>query len=388
MMHICTVVPNYLPQFGGAEVGVHQILSHLARTTPYRFSVITPTTDATLPAREIMDGVEVYRYVRPNVWLKWFAPTAFGFLRNPPLIRQLKPDVLHLSYLLPSGLSAWHMARCHGIPTVLLLGGHDIYDPFDMPPAILRRWVAYAVKRSPVIAVNSTWSKQYLVAHYGGNESAIHVTGFGIDAARFHPDIDGRIIRERYAIAPHTVLIFALQRLEMRKGLDVLLRAIALLGERDVHLLIGGKGRDAAQLQALTAELGLQGRVTFAGFVDEAEKPQYYAACDIFALHSHHEGLGIVLVEAAAVGRPLVTTHAGGTTDIALNGQNGLIVPPSNPQALAQALATLIDDPQQRRAMGIASAQHAQSMMIEQVAARYMRLFESAFDAAHTVRNA
>lgn len=378
-MHICTVVPNYLPHFGGAEVGVHQVLSHLARTTTHRFSVITAVTDATLPAYEIMDGVEVYRYVRPNVWLKWFAPTAFGFLRNPALIHQLKPDVLHLSYLLPSGLSAWHLARRQGIPTVLLLGGNDIYDPFDMPPAILRRWVAYAVKRSPMIAVNSTWSKQYLVAHYGAHESAIHVTGFGIDSARFHPDLDGRVIRERYGVAPHTVLIFALQRLEMRKGLDVLLRAVALLGDRDFHLLIGGKGRDAAQLQALTAELGLTERVTFAGFVDETEKALYYAACDIFALHSHHEGLGIVLAEAAAVGKPLVTTHAGGTTDIARNGQTGLTVPPSNPQALAQALAVLIDDPQQRHVMGHASAQHAQTMAIERVAAHYLQLFETVY---------
>lgn len=384
-MHICTVVPNYLPYFGGAEVGVHQVLSHLARTTTHRFSVITAVTDAALPTHEIIDGVEVYRYVRPNIWLKWFAPTAFGFLCNPPLIRQLKPDVLHLSYLLPSGLSAWHWARRQGIPMVLLLGGNDIYDPFDTPPLILRRWIAYAVKRSPVIAVYSTWSKQYLIAHYGAHESAIHVTGFGIDSTRFHPDLDRNSIRERYGVATHTVLIFALQRLEMRKGLDVLLRAVALLGDRDFHLLIGGKGRDMAQLQALTAELGLTERVTFAGFVDETEKGMYYAACDIFVLHSHHEGLGIVLAEAAAVGKPLVTTHAGGTTDIVRNGQTGLTVPPSNPQELAKALAMLIDDPHQRRVMGQASAQHAQTMTIERVATHYMQLFESVFDAKRLI---
>lgn len=335
MMHICTVVPNYLPQFGGAEVGVHQILSYLAGTTPHRFSVITPTTNPALPGYEMMDGVEVYRYNRPNLWLKWFAPTAFGFLRNPPLIRQLQPDVLHLSYLLPSGLSAWHLARRQGIPTVLLLGGHDIYDPFDMPPMILRRWAAYAVRRSTIIAVNSTWSKQHLIAHYGGYDDNIHVTGFGIDPVRFHPHLDGRAIRERHNIRPDTALIFALQRLEVRKGLDVLLRAAALLGDRDFHLLIGGKGRDEAQLRALAAELGLEQRVTFVGFVDEADKPLYYAAADIFALHSHHEGLGIVLAEAAAVGKPLVTTDAGGTTDIALHGQTGFTVPPSDPQAFA-----------------------------------------------------
>jgi phosphatidylinositol alpha-1,6-mannosyltransferase len=375
-MHVCTVVPAYLPNFGGAEVGLHMVLSYLAQTTSHRFSVITPTTDPEWPRQEIMDGVEIYRYHRPDIWANWFAPTLASFLHNPPLIRQLSPDVLHPSYLLPSGISAWYTAKRKKLPLVLSLGGNDVYDPFNMPPALLRRWMRYCIQNTPIIAANSAWTKQYIVTHDNAKPERIHVTGFGIDRTRFNPAVNGQSIRDRYDIADDTVLIFALQRLELRKGVDVLLRALAEVSKEDVHLLIGGKGRDGEQVQHLVAELNISDRVTFAGFVDEAEKPLYYAAADIFALHSHHEGLGIVLAEAAACGKPLVTTHAGGTTDIALHGQTGLTVPPDDPSALASALRTLIINPEQRSIMGNAAARHADHFDIKQVAARYLTLFE------------
>lgn len=378
-MHICTVTPSYLPHFGGAEVGMHMVLSHLAQTTQHRFSVITSTTNPDWPRQEEIDGVMVYRYIRPRLWAKWFAPTLFGFRYNPGLIRRLQPDVLHISYLLPGGVSAWYTARRRKIPVVLSLGGHDVYDPFNMPPWPLRRWMSHFIRRSPVIAVNSQWTKQYLVEQDRAAPEDIHVTGFGVDRTRFNSDIDGTRIREQYDIAPDTVLIFALQRLELRKGVDVLLKAIALLQEPNFHVLVGGKGRDTDKIHQLAAALGIQDHVTFCGFVAEEEKPLYYAAADIFALHSYHEGLGIVLAEAAACGKPLVATNAGGTTDIAIPGHTGLTVEPGKPEAFAAALAILINDPEQRTMMGAAAATHAAAhFSIDRVAASYLELFEQA----------
>ena len=383
-MHVCTVAPSYLPSFGGAEVGMHQVLSNLARNTQHRFTVITATTDATLPEYEAMDQVEVFRYTRPRIWAKWFAPTLVAFRYIGQMLADLNPDLVHASYILPTGLAAYHATRRSGTPFMLTLGGNDIYDPFGMPPMILRHRAKQVFKNVHTISAFSAQSKETLVDTYQVPQDRIHITGFGIDTRRFHPSISGAEIRRLYGLSDEQPVIVALQRLEARKGVDVLIHAMQQVCNAmpDVHLLIAGKGRDKDSLEQLIDELGLRKNVTLCGFVSEEDKAAFYAAGDIFALHSHFEGLGIVVLEASATGLPVITTDAGGTRDVVQQGETGYLVPVGDATVFADHLIAMLSDFDRLREMGRAAREFAVREFDDDVVAkRYLNLFERALQA-------
>jgi len=364
-MHICTVAPSYLPHFGGAEVGLHMMLSYLAQHSSHRYTVITSTTDKQMPKYEVIDGVEVFRYYRPKLWVKWYAPTFYAILNVPKLVKQLQPDLINMTYVLPSGLAGWWASKHQTIPNMMMIGGIDIYDPFNMPDRVLQSIAAYCIRHTDVLLAWSNWSANQLVTHFGVSQDDVDVISWGIDDKRFNNDVDGITIRHRHHISDDTVLLFALQRLELRKGIDILIQAIRHVLDHvqnvPFKLIIGGKGRDKAKLETLISELGLANYVILAGFISEEEKAQYYAAADIFAFHTYHEGLGIVIIEASACGLPIITTRAGGTLDVVKDGETGHLCEAGDAVALGDSIITLLKDTDKRKIMGHASAEFALS---------------------------
>ena len=144
--------------------------------------------------------------------------------------------------------------------------------------------------------------------------------------------------------------------LHPRKGLDVLLRAAALLSRKDVdfHLLLAGTGPAEGELKELARRLDLEGRVFFPGRVEPSER--IYAALDVFCLPSRKEGLGVAALEAMASGLPVAASRVGGLAESVVEGETGFLVPPGDQGALGQALERLLSDPPLRRRMGLAGA--------------------------------
>jgi glycosyltransferase involved in cell wall biosynthesis len=137
-------------------------------------------------------------------------------------------------------------------------------------------------------------------------------------------------------------LVGAVGRLEPEKGFDVLIRATADLARRneDVSLLIVGEGGDRPRLEALAAELGVGPRVRLVGW--QSDVRGYFEAMDLFALSSFREGLPNVLLEAMALLVPCVATRINGVPKLVQDGRNGLLVPPGDAVALANALQAMI----------------------------------------------
>lgn len=383
-MKICVVAPNYLPHHGGAEVGTHLILRHLARAGGHECHVIAPTTDASLPEEETIEGVQVHRYRRPKLWARWYAPTFFAFLHTGRILREIQPDVLLISYILPTGLAAFRAAKQQGIPVAMVLVGHDIYDPFHMPDAFLQKQAANAISQTQHIIASSSFIRERLISHLGAQPENICVIPYGIETDLYRTQVTKNELRQEYHIPENAVMLFALQRLEMRKGTEVLIRSMQHVVDRcgrlPIHLLIGGSGSDAAELQALVEEEHLSPLITFAGFIPEIEKAAHYSAADIFVLHSYHEGLGIVLQEAAAMGRPVIATRAGGTVDVVRDGETGRLVQPGDALALAQAICELAADKDLRRQMGRAGRVFAREYFeVEEVAAQFLSVLEAAY---------
>ena len=140
--------------------------------------------------------------------------------------------------------------------------------------------------------------------------------------------------------------IGTLGRLHAEKGFDILLEAAAILRLRGraFRLSIAGEGPAAADLRAQTARLGLTGQVDFPGWISPPEK--LLAELDLFVCSSRTESFGLVVIEAMAAGAPVVATDIEGPRILLAGGRYGRLVPTEAPEALAQAMAAALDDPQ------------------------------------------
>lgn len=165
-----------------------------------------------------------------------------------------------------------------------------------------------------------------------------------------------------FARTGHSVRIVAAGRLHRKKGFDVLIRAIAHLRAWGLEATceIAGEGEERAHLEALVAELGLGADVVLSGWT--ADVPAFLASGDIFAFPSHQEGFPLTLLEAMAVGLPVVASEIDGPIEMLKDGVNGRLVPEDDPDRLAEALGELIADRPAARAMG----QAARTMVLSQ----------------------
>ena len=141
-------------------------------------------------------------------------------------------------------------------------------------------------------------------------------------------------------------------RLAPQKGVRYLLQAagLARAAGAEFHLLLVGEGDEEPALRALIGRLGLNDRVTLAGY--RPDVPQVLAALDLFVLPSLYEGLPLTLLEAMAVGRPVIATDVPGNRDPIRHGETGWLVPSRDPAALAAALGALLADPGERERLG------------------------------------
>ena len=136
------------------------------------------------------------------------------------------------------------------------------------------------------------------------------------------------------------------------KDLPTLIHALAMALERmpNMRLLLAGDGPERPKLMQLAERMGIGGRVVFPGWVDDL--PRFYATLDICALSSINEGTPVAIIEAMAASRPVAACAVGGVVDVVEQNVTGLLVPPRDPTALANALVTLSSAPDERRRMG------------------------------------
>ena len=177
-------------------------------------------------------------------------------------------------------------------------------------------------------------------------------------------------------------LITTIGRLNPQKGQHHLLDAARLVLARrpDTRFMVVGEGRLDQALKAHARSLGIADRVDFAGL--RRDIPAVLAQTDIFTLPSLWEGLPLTAIEAMAAARPVVLTDVGGNRELVTSGAAGVIVPPGDAPALAQALLALLDDPQRRATMGRVARTHVwPAYSIEAIAAQHEALYESIWRA-------
>ncbi|MFT7484980.1 MAG: glycosyltransferase involved in cell wall biosynthesis [Candidatus Paceibacteria bacterium] len=200
-----------------------------------------------------------------------------------------------------------------------------------------------------------------------------------VDPASLRSTQPASRVREALGVAEGRDVLLVLASLDRRKGIDVLLEALAQLCPKldppGPMLWIAGDGPEAEALREQTERLHLTEHVTFLGRRTDA--PDLLAACDVFVLPSRREGLGVAALEAMAVGKPVIASNVGGLGQAVAAGKTGLLVEPEDPIALAEALGKLIADTELRKRLAAAGPEHiAQNFLGSLQVQRYLQLFQ------------
>jgi phosphatidylinositol alpha-1,6-mannosyltransferase len=182
----------------------------------------------------------------------------------------------------------------------------------------------------------------------------------GVDTSEFYPGAGGKAVRERLGLGDRPVVV-CVSRMVPRKGQDTLIHAwpLVLATTPDATLLLVGDGPYRSRLERMARHLGVDGSVVFTGAPSRAELPGYFDAGDVFAMPCRTrrrgldvEGLGMVFLEAAATGLPVVGGDSGNSADAIRDGETGYVVPGVSVADLADRLKRLLTDPCAAKAMG------------------------------------
>jgi glycosyltransferase involved in cell wall biosynthesis len=182
--------------------------------------------------------------------------------------------------------------------------------------------------------------------------------------------------RAELGIAPGALLIGTVANLKQHKRLDVLIDAAVIVHRRlpEARFVIVGQGPLERELRTRVRANGLDHVVLFTGFREDAQR--IASAFDVFALSSDHEGLSIAVIEALALGRPAIVTAVGGLTEVVRDGVEGIVVPPRNPRAIAEAILALNEDPARRDALGAHGVERAKAFDIRHAVRRMEEVYE------------
>jgi D-inositol-3-phosphate glycosyltransferase len=228
------------------------------------------------------------------------------------------------------------------------------------------------------VVVATEQEREDLVRLYGASPHKIRVIEEGVDLELFHPG-DKREARRALGVEDENVVLYV-GRIQPLKGLDILLRAMALLrdGANTRLMTVGGdleRDQTLGRLQTMAKGLGIRDRVTFTGAMKHTELPNYYRAADVFVLPSRYESFGLAPLEAMACGTPVVASRVGGLTSYIREGRNGYLVPWRCPEPFAQRLDALLANPSLVESMGRAAREQALKMSWDGVADRMLSLY-------------
>lgn len=302
-----------------------------------------------------MEGISDCRALGFSGSLKDFPGTCHFAAVFRQVLRSFKPDIIHshmwpacrLSALAAAGMDLRHVWHIHDTWPWLWS---------SRPRArFYRSWtgLAHRLVRPRMIAVSGRVA-QFTAAHLRWKPDVLTVIPNGVDLSAIQPAPSSKLGAGRRLVVGMTSLFLP------GKGHEVLIQAVAEIVARglDVEVRFAGYGSTKARCRALVAELGLENRFDFRGFVNDI--PAFLAALDVFVFPSTaREGMPMTILEAMAAGIPVVSAPFDGVAELIGSGQGGVIVPEVTPCALAAVLEDLAQDPQMRLVLASAARKRA-----------------------------
>lgn len=345
-MSLLVITELFLPTKGGTAVWFAEVYRRLGGKDIH---IVT----ADVPGAAAIDALHpntVHRLDLKRV--PWLRPESLGiylrlFGKSLALALTHRFDAIHAGRALPEGLVAWLVARLTFRPVVIYAHGEELTT---WGKGGKYKAMRFALRHADTIIANSDFTRQELL-NMGVREQRIVLISPGVDVERFRPGLPCDDLKLHIGLAPGEKFILSVGRLSRRKGFDMVIRSLPTLASQGImarYVLIG-IGEDRSYLINLSREMGVEDRVHLLGHVSLEDLPRWYNACDVFAMPNREingdtEGFGMVFIEAAACGKPVIAGLAGGTGAAVINGQTGLRVSGDSPEGVAQALRKVFLD--------------------------------------------
>lgn len=333
--------PYFPPHTGGVESYTAHLATELVRIPGLRVVVVTTDRKVQRITRS-NEHADITVYRLPTRWRLSNTPIDPRSMRDlRSVLEAERPDVINAHAPVP-GFADLTAVVAGDIPLVLTYhGGHLLprSAPHRLATQVYERWVLpRTASRADAIITSSSWVAEQMLDALGGR-SIVVSPGFAPDV--FHPN-------PGYPVVPgRLICVSTLERATAYKGVSTLLRALPELRSThpNVTLDLVGDGNAVEGYKAVVRDLGIADIVRFRGRLSGAELADAYRSAEATVLPTSHDSFPTVLVESMACGTPIVSTAVGAIPELCIDGVTGLVVPHSDPTALADSLARLLDSP-------------------------------------------
>ncbi len=331
---------------------------------PYMSGTGTASYFYALELAKLGNDVTVFTSNYPNI--SYTYPSIIKVLRfnyffkfgNAPFIPQLfgikKYDVIHLQYPFFFGAElVYIISKIRRIPYVISYHNDTYANGFKgIYFKIYRKTIMKMIfNDASKIFTSSLDYAEHSFLNYllDKRENKVIEIPYGVDTAIFDSKINSDEVKQKYDLNDKKIILFVggLDRPHFFKGLEYLLTAFQRVNDKNLRLLIIGDGDLKEHYQQLTQLNGIESQVIFVGNVTNEDMPKYYSACDLFVLPSitMGESFGIVLIEAMAMGKPVIASNLPGVRTVVDDGYNGFLVEPKDIDMLASKIKQVLYDP-------------------------------------------
>ena len=416
-MRVAISTAVYYPQINGVAVFSHNLACGLVKRG-HEVMVICPSQTGR-SYTEMQDGVKVC-YLRsvdarvypdqihdvpekrevmgvkvPRVFYKHgLQVSVFPAIEVKRLLDEFKPEVVHVQVSDPIGLSVVSYARKHEIPVVTTEHNQPevLTEPLHVPRlvrkganAVLSAYFRNRQSKSDFVTMPTEKAILSLIGN--GEEFPVPVAAVsnGVDLSAFRPGKASTEIYKKYGLEPGVPYIIYIGRVDPEKKVGLVIEAFkkASLSISKVELVIVGDGVDRARLEK---EYGDLPGVHFLGRVLAPDLYELYRVGEVFATASEIETQGIVLIEAAASGLPLIAVDAGAVAEVCMDGKNGCLCRPGSVDELSQAMVKILSDDELRSKYSAASVKIAREHDLERTLDKFINIYKKVIEGKQEKR--
>lgn len=401
-MKIVIATAVYSPMINGVAVFSHNLALGLVRRG-HEVLVLTPSQTGR-NFTEIQDGVKVcyLRSAETKVYpdqihkaekrfrlfyRHGFRVSVFPQREVAKILGDFQPDVVHVQVSDPIGLSVVSYARHHDIPVVTTEHNQPevLTEPLKVPrlvkkpiDALFASYFANRQSKSDFVTMPTKQAIHNLLEGRREFKVPVAAVSNGVDLSEFRPGEASSSAYEKYEVPVDVPIVLYVGRVDPEKNVGAALAAFSRALERvpEALMLVVGDGVDLVNLKKQARDLGILAKVKFLGRVTGEDLYEIYKMGTVFVTASEIETQGIVLIEAAASGLPLIAVDAGAVSEVCVDNVNGFLCQPGNISEMAVAMAKILNDTDLRKKFSEKSLELAQEHDFERTLDKFINIYK------------
>ncbi|MBQ3292934.1 glycosyltransferase [Candidatus Saccharibacteria bacterium] len=412
-MRIVIATSVYYPMINGVAMFSYNLALGLARRG-HEVMVLTPSQNKKYHV-EVLDGVEVVYLKSKDIkvypdqihevpekkrffYKHGLKASIFPSGQIKRTLSAFRPDVVHVQGADPIGIAVVGYAKKHHIPVVTTEHNQPevLTEPLHVPGVVrkpinnmLSAYFRNRQAKSDYVTMPTRLSIEHLI---GDRDLGVPVEAVsnGVDLSVFKPGEAADFIYDKYNIPKDVPILLYVGRVDPEKKIGVVLTAFAdFLSKHKLDrlsktfLLVVGDGVDKSRLEALTLKLGISGSVKFLGRVMSPDLYEIYKTGDAFVTASEIETQGIVLIEAAASGLPIIAVNAGAVAEVCKDGENGYLLNPGDTKAMTEAMTDVLLDDKKRTLFGKKSVEIAMTHDFSHTLDKFLEIYQKVISKKH-----